>query len=293
MIDDLPTLLKSAGFHLRTGANASSLDRLESLLELRLPAEFSQLYSLSDGADSHGLQLYPVSEIEGYADVFEGGLGYVPFTDSNDSNPYSICCNDPMRGMIVHVFHDDESPLICRGLGRFFDLIIEARQRGTDVGFIEGDFAFDRRERTADDVITARELMKFAGPLDKLDEWRTQALIFAAQLFGPGQESELANALALGNEYVRGAVIRRWQGLGTTAALERLREDSAAFQNFVSGIKNQLEASGLATEPYRDGTFLIQPGRIGLNFKSLFAEFREPSLTGEWIHQFVERLTKE
>jgi hypothetical protein len=78
---------------------------------------------------------------------------------------------------------------------------------------------------------------------NRRDECRTDTLRFAAQLLGLGQEDELANVLALGDEYVREAVLLRWHGLGTPTAREWLREDGAAYRDFLAELKRLVEAA--------------------------------------------------
>jgi hypothetical protein len=75
------------------------------------------------------MEILPLAEVvpylEGEVMPFVDGVshygipevwGYFPFTDCNDSNPYCVCCNGPLRGRVVHVFHDDD-PKLKLGLG--------------------------------------------------------------------------------------------------------------------------------------------------------------------------------
>jgi hypothetical protein len=274
MPTELPTLLNRAGFTPERGASPAGIAQVEQAFGVVLPAEFAELWALSDGMSGDGMDLLALSDVEGYAEIF-GAAGYVPFADCNDSNPYAVCCREPLGGLVVHLSHDGDSQLVCRGLPRFLELVAEARVSG-DVDRIEGDLGFNRPDRSGQDVATALKLVRLAQDLDPDDEWRTDVLRFAAQLLGLGQERELAEVLTLGNEYVRQTVRQRWSGLGTPAAEEQLHADTAAFREFVAELKRNFEVAGLQTEPTKSGEFRLQPGRVGLNFEFIFADCRRP-----------------
>jgi hypothetical protein len=104
---------------------------------VRLPDDFVALWAHADGAAGDGIDLLSLSAAGEYAGAFAGGIGYVPFTDCNVSNPYAVCCREPLRGVVAHVFHDDEPELVCRGLGRFLELVAAAREGG-DVARVGG-----------------------------------------------------------------------------------------------------------------------------------------------------------
>lgn len=290
---DLAELLAKAGFKPSRGATREDIARVEKLFGIELPDEFFRLWLYSDGLTSDGIDIASLPEIEKYAGIFPGGFDCVPFTDSNDSNPYAICCREPLRGFVVHIYHDDEPDLICRDWRRFLELVATVRENDSDeedVDRINGDFAFDLADRATEDAVTARSLVRVAETMDPDDWWRTPALRFAAQLFGPGDEDALANVMAVGNEYTREVVRRRWQGLGTTAARDHLRKDDAAFRSFLRELRQAMEAAGLQTEKGGRGEeFRLQPGNIGLNFVMMFAQCRRPGAMAEIVQRFVDR----
>jgi hypothetical protein len=287
---DLQTIAARAGFRRRPGANQAAIARTEAAFGVQLPDGFPELWAYSDGMDGDGIELLPLSAVAEYAPIFAGGFGYVPFADCNDSNPYAVCCREPLQGVVVHVFHDDEAQLVCRGLPRFLELVAEARQGDAGVGRIAGDLAFDHPNRTVEDIAAARELVRAVEEMAPGEQWRGDALRFAAQLFGPGQEDELATVLALGDEYTREAVRRRWNGLGTPEAQNRLGEDAVAYRNFLAKLEQAFETAGLQTEPTDHGEFLLQPGNVGLNFAMLFADSRRPGAMEEWVQRFKARV---
>lgn len=285
----LPTLLRWADFQPRTGAAPAAIERVESVFGVRLPDDLAALWAYTDGAAGDGIDLLSPAAAEGYAAAFAGGFGCVPFTDCNDSNPYAVCCRDPLAGFVAHVFHDDAPALVCGSLGRFLELVAGARDGG-DVDRIAGDLAFKHPERTAEDAVAARELVRAVAAMEPGDLWRGTALRFAAQLMGAGQEDELTGVLALGDEYTREAVRERWAALGTPAAGEQLRADAAAYRAFLAELRRAFEAAGVRTEAAgRDG-FRLQPGNVGVNFAMLFAACRRPGAMDEWVQRFKARL---
>ncbi len=289
-MQSLLSLANRAGFRLNDGASGEAFAELESALGVELPDEFRELWSSSDGMSGIGIDLVPLAVIGNYAGLFPAAIGYVPFSDCNDSDPYAICCNGPARGLIAHIFHDGDDPhLVCRGLRRFLELVAETRDGGGDVDRIAGDFDFDRPERDERDVETARSLVRAAEPLGQHDPSRVDLLRYAAQLFGPGQEDELATVMSRGNEYVREIVLRRLRGIGTPAATERIRADAAAYRQFIGEFRTAFEAVGTKTQSSGQHEFVLMPGNVGLNFAMIYADCRRPGAMAEWVERFRSR----
>lgn len=289
-MDNLRSLLEHGGFRTQSPATPSGLAELEIALGIRLPTELGDLWSYSDGTTGGGIEILSVARAREYTPIFDWGFGYIPFTESNDSNPYCVCSRDPLCGAVVHVFHDQEPILVCRSLGRFLELVALARQNGADVAQIEGDFQLDRPERASEDVAIARKLLTAAGNTLPGDRTREDGLRFAAQLFGPGQEAELGEVLALGDEYTREAVQRRWKGLNTRQAQGQLDMDSAAYREFINMFRRSFERAGIRTESHGDGEFVLLPGRVHLNFRALFVDCRRPGAIDEWVERLRSRL---
>jgi hypothetical protein len=248
---------------LRTGATPNALARVEELFAVHLPDEFRQLYLTSDGFDLPiaGMRILPLTEIEPYADAFAGRLLYVPFTDSNDSNPYAVCCQEPLVRFVAHVPHDDESRLVCRNLPRFFESLDEAIRSGDGADRLAGDLDFAQPDRTTADSHTGRELIRYAEGLDPNYYARGEALRFAAQLFGPGHEPDLSAVLALSDEYVRTAVLRRCRGLNTPPALAIIAADADAFNRFVAGLAHSVAEAGISQDVSRLNLAMLYAGR--------------------------------
>lgn len=293
-MSNLATLLKSAGFRKRAGASLAAVARMEKKFGVQLPDEFRELWAYSNGMDGDDIELLAVAEVEKYAGIFTTGFGYVPFTECNNSNPYAVCCREPLAGVIAHIFHDDESHLVCGGLKPFLKLVAEAHASAEEVDQLTGAWAFDRPERPTRDAATARKLVRAAEKLDTDDPTRGEGLRFAAQLFGPGQEKALQAVAELGDEYVREAVQRRLKVLGTPAAKKALGTEEAAYKSFLKKFQKAFAAAGVKTEPTRQGAFCLRPGPVHLNFEMIYADFkRRPDSLEEWVGRLKERLRKK
>jgi hypothetical protein len=244
------TLFNSLGAITRPGADPAALAHAEWMLNVHLPDNFRELYRASDGPEIPDLRLVfePLSRIEEYAGVLTAGFGYCPFTNCNDSNPYAICCSEPLTGFVVHLYHDDAPVLACRSLERFFDLAVGLREKARlvnkelddeydyHINDLENDLAFDRPERSAEDARIGRELVRHALSLRITDVDRSMVLWFAVQMFGPDHVDDLERVLALGDEYVREGVLNRCRHLGTPAATALLNRDAEDLERFVQEV---------------------------------------------------------
>ncbi len=291
-------------------AEPAALARVQELFGVRLPDEFRELYLAADGLavpDLH-FEVIPLSQVETYAGVLKECFGYVPFTEHNDSNPYAVCCREPLTGFVVHLHHDDETVLACRSLGRFLDLLAERRRQVPAAGAGEdeeeaagdllprysplGDLAFDRPERTAEDARVAGELVRFAGRLGFWAYERTEALRFAAQLLGPGHEAELGRLMALGDEYTRYTVLERCRGLRTPAAEALLRQDAEGLDRFAAELADAVEAAGLEVRrtPWAPPGWTVEPGTVRPgSFDRLYGNRHAPN----FLPELVERIRRQ
>jgi hypothetical protein len=281
---------EAVGVEPEGGVSKGRLDQLEETLEVKLPADFRELYGLADGlaVDGGSMEFLDVERIEDYAGAFSAAFGYVAFAECNDSNPYALCCNGPLRGVVAHLYHDDESKLVCRDLGRFLDLVAERAARiraaaGSEdedevseanrLDDIGGDLAFAVRERTAEDLRRARELVRLSSPPAPDRPQHNEALRYAAQLFGEGQEDELA-ALFEADEYVRGAALERLRHLGTPRAAQVIAASEADLTRFVDRMVAVLLGAGMQVR--REGNQVnVNPGNIHLNVPMWYSARRQ------------------
>jgi hypothetical protein len=304
------TLLNSLGATLRPGADEATLARAEALQGVRFPEDVREFYRATDGLviEDLDLEIFPLSSFSPIAGPLNEGHGYAHFTETNDSNPYAICCAGPLLGFVVHLYHDDEAVLACRNIGRFLDILVEKRRqflavdeklRVNAIGDLldpgidcleELDLAFDRPERTADDARIGDELIRYADQFTPRDGERSDSLRFAAQMFGPGHEDDLARVLAAGDEYVRDAVLERCRGLGTPAAKALLDRDSHDFNGFIDELAKAIVAAGMEIRrhPPPGYGFSIDPCNIGLNLQMLYCHRHEPG----WLQGLLQRIPR-
>ncbi len=219
--------------------------------------------------------------------------------DCNDANPYAICCDEPLTGFVALLYHDDAPVLSCRSLGRFLDLLVEKRrqvlamdeeQREGDFELrtdrLEDDLAFDRPERSAEDARVGRALIRHAESLDPIDVDRGVALLFAAQMIGPGHEDELTRVMMLGDESVREAVLERHGGVWTRLRLRQLWEsDKQEFDRFIEELAQAVVAAGMEIRRYPPPGygFAITPGNLDVHFKRHFCKRHQPGFLPELI----------
>jgi hypothetical protein len=289
------TLFESLGATPRPGADEAALARAEEAQGVRFPENVREFYRATDGLvlPDLDLEILPLSSFGPIAGPLNEGHGYAPFTESDGANLYAICCAGPLFGFVVHLYDDNEPVLVCRSLGRFFDLLVERRlqmfaaDKEIDpcVYDLEGDLAFDRPERTADDARVGDELIRYADRFTPRDGERHDALRFAAQMFGPGHEAELTRVLAAGDEYAREAVLERWHGLGTAAAEVLLRRDAEDFDQFVEDLAKAVVAAGMEIRrhPPPGYGFTITPGNLGVHFKRHFCKRHQPGFLPELV----------
>jgi hypothetical protein len=298
------TLFNCLGAITRPGADPAALAHAESALNVHLPENFRELYRASDGLEIPDLRLAfePLSRIEEYAGVLTVGFGYFPFTNCNDSNPYAICCTEPLTGFVVHLYHDDAPDLACRSLERFLDLLVERRQQvlaadeeeredlDLRVNPLEGDLAFDRPERSAEDARIGRELVRHALNLQFADVDRGTGLLFAVQMFGPDHVDDLERVLALGDEYVREGVLNRCRHLGTPAATALLNRDAEDLERFVQEVVRAVEAAGISVQR--------KPGSLAWSVAAgprlpcldrLYGNRHDPSTLERWLESIRDR----
>jgi hypothetical protein len=209
-MDNLQAFFHAVGATPNRGATAAELDSFEASTGLSLPPQLRAFYGSTNGLtiDGNGsryvtnmrpaawMEILPLAEVTRYVEGMRRfGIsqvwGYFPFTDCNDSNPYCLCCNEPLRNRVVHVFHDDVAELKFWELGRFLDAVSAAvANRGTDRPELErlaGEYTSDREDRTEDEVSTGLELLKLADRLTDVEQH--DALRFAIDLLSEGHEA--------------------------------------------------------------------------------------------------------
>jgi hypothetical protein len=307
-MDDLRAFFHAVGATPNPGATVAELDAFEAHTGLSLPPQLRAFYGSTNGLTIDGggsryvsmrpaawMKILPLAEVMPYVEGMRRyGIphvwGYLPFTDCNDSNPYCVCCNGPLRNRVVHVFHDDVARLRFWELDRFLDAVAAAVvSRGQDppeVDRLPGEYTSDREDRTEDEVRTGLELLRLADGLADVE--LHDALRFAIDLLSEGQVDEVAQLLDTGDEYTSREAAARLQAMKSPRAASALRQYAAEIARFVADCVAALRAAGLDVTDIRENTPCLQPGPVWLNLPVWFQRRREPG-----IHDAVVRRAKE
>lgn len=174
---------------------------------MTFPDELRQLYRFTNGVtiDEFSLKILDLKGMLEFQQMLKNAgypqiWGYLPFTDSNDSNPYCICCLSPLTGYVVLVSHDDSAKLTHRGLNAFFvalsellepHLETEDWQEHFDIEELRDDFSSS--DRNDSDREIGRKLLDVDHTFSELDIEsvryieRNDAFRFATSLMGADQ----------------------------------------------------------------------------------------------------------
>src|SRR5262245_32189203 len=176
-MNDLRAFLHAVGAAANPGATAAELDSFETRTGLSLPPQLRDFYRSTNGLTIGGggwMKVLPLAEVMPYVQgMRDYGVpqvwGYFPLTDCNDSDPYCVCCNGPLRNRVIHVFHDDVAQLKFWDLGRFLDAVaVAVVSKGEDhpeLDMLPGEYTSDREDRTEDEVRTGLELLRVTDGL--------------------------------------------------------------------------------------------------------------------------------
>lgn len=210
------------------------IEKLETQIGGSLPSTFKALYRQSDGFNvpSSRLNVLPISKISKYYDnLIHSGVprawNYVPFTDSNDSNPFCICCSEPLNGRIVHLMHDDASVLAFSSIDAFFTAVVDLMN--DDIGHIDNiifDYDSGHRRRSSKDWDDATKLFDLATQLD--DSEQLEALSYAVTLVSHQKAATVISYLRHKSMFVREFVATRLGAMGALDALPELENLAAS-----------------------------------------------------------------
>jgi hypothetical protein len=268
-MDDLRAFFHAVGAAPSAGATAAELDTFESRTGLSLPPPLRAFYRSTNGLTIEGggcMKILPLAGVPTYVEgMREWGIpqvwGYFPFTDCNDSNPYCVCCNGPLRSRVVHVFHDDVAQLKFRDLSGFLAAVAAAVVSKGDylsVDRLPGEYTSGREDRTEDEVRTGLELLRLADGLT--DEALHDALRFSIDLLSEAEVEEVVRLLETGDEYTApeaAARLRAMKAPRAAAALGQYRRETARF---VADCVAALRAAGLDVTDVKQDTARVRAG---------------------------------
>ena len=289
-MDDLRAFFHAVPAALNPGATATELDAYEARTGLSLPPQLRAFYGSTNGLTidsvwpADWMKILPLADVLTYVEgMREWGIpqvwGYFPFTDCNDSNPYCVCCNGPLRSRVVHVFHDDVAQLKFRDLGRWLDAVAAAvvsKGAYPSMDRLPGEYTSGREDRTEDEVRTGLELLRLADGLT--DEELHDALRFAIDLLSEAEVEEVVWLLETGDEYTAPDAAARLRAMKSPRAADALGQYRRETAGFVADCVAALRAAGLEVTEVRQNTVCLTPGPIWLNLPIWFRRRREPGI---------------
>lgn len=281
---DFSSLLDGLDAARRPPASRKDVERLERATELKLPVQFRDLMFVSDGFSlKSGDRFLDLAAIEEYwAGLKDFGIpqrwGYLPFTDFNDSNPYCICCNSPLQGMIAHVFHDDSARLEFRTLESF---LLAFQGQTSD---LSTDYSPLSKRRTENDIRVGLELIELSREMPD-DVEQGDALRFAVSLLSENEISVFAELLNTGDEYTREEVLHRLHRMTSPNAVEIITAFNAEMRSFVTHCVNGLRQAGIDVVEVKDHCPRLEPGPVWLNLPVFFDRRQSPTI----VQDIVER----
>jgi hypothetical protein len=313
-MDDLRAFLRAVGAAPNPGATAAELGAFETRTGLSLPPQLRAFYGSTNGLtiDGNGsrfvsnmrpapwMKILPLAEVIPYVEgMRQFGIpqvwGYFPFTDCNDSNPYCVCCNEPLRNRVVHVFHDDVVRLKFWDLGRFLDAVAAAVvSKGEDqpeLDMLPGEYTSDREDRTEDEVRTGLELLRLTDGLADVE--LHDALRFAIDLLSEGEVDEVVRLLETGDEYTAEEAAARLRAMKSPRAADALRRYRLETARFVADCAAALRAAGLDVRDVQEKTLRLEPGPVWLNLPVWFNRRREPGICDAVVRRAKELLAAE
>lgn len=234
--------------------------------------ELRDLYATCNGANIRRMRfrIIPLDEVLAYKHFVTCELGYFPFTDENDSNPYCVCCKGPLRGWVVHMMHDNESQIVFRSLSNFLAVISRASDLPKKRYPAQSEFGDDRRTRTPLDVASGLATLQFAEKINDAD-FANQIIHFGLTLLSENELSEFMPYME--KEWMtRRVALRQLVKMSNPVAVQAVSNFKAELAAFARRSVEALIRAGLDAEVVETENVRIQPGPIWLNLDVWFHE---------------------
>lgn len=293
-MDILNTLLGWPDVVAGPPATPAELDDFQRQSGLSLPDVVREIYLASNGIVIRAGALEVLSLGRAF-DYWEGlrnfGIpqcwGYMPLVDNFDSNPWCVCCAEPLTGYVVRIAHDESATIMFRSPTNFFAAINNLhRAGGWCLDEIPHDYADSRR--LPQDSETADRLMEAASKLDDVE--RTDAYRFAISLYSENEWQRIAALLDDRDEYAREAAANRLKAMTASGARQALEAYRASIVDFVDRCAARLREAGIDATVHGDSQLRLNPGPIGLNTEMLYSRRNEPDFVEALIIRSRERL---
>jgi hypothetical protein len=295
---DYYKFLQQAGVQRRPGATVQQIAAVEATAKLTLPAEVKTFFTESDGCSIDDwlkiLSLYEALELaEGMASFgIPKRWGYFPLTEAYDSNPYCLCCKEPLTGWIVHVYHDDVAALQFRNFPAFLETItrvLAASPGGSDYSLEELPHDLVTETRTAKDIETGNKLLELARAGELGEVTRADALRWSTTLLGKDQIEELSRMLDEEDEYTRWDVMDRLRKMDTPRARELMDRYLADYREFINRCAQALRDAKIGVE-VNEGINVRIDNRVWLNMEWFYKKRKSPTFMDDFVKRSRELL---
>lgn len=293
-MDPIDGFIKRFASRPKAGATTEELSALEHRLGMKFPPDFRKLYLRSNGftVKAPPFKVLSLRQVEQYVLRLEAAevprqWGYLPFTDSNDSDPYCVCSREPIEGCVVRLYHDGVEPsLDFRTLGSFLSAIelLIGDDYDPHLDDLKSDFPVGDPRRSVEDQHRAERLLDIGRSLEAGSRARAEALLFAARLMS-ARQAKLLGELLYENEPVQRAAKSRLREFGSIAAAALANRFEAEMGEFTASAVTALIQAGIEVRAINGGSIRLEPGPVWLKLDSFFASRED----GTSIARLVEK----
>ena len=312
----LESIIKRHHAIVQSVATKTEIEEFETLSGLTVPLRAKVFFERCNGMifGTEQIKLIPLKKSLEHINLVREYMvnhfcGYMPLTDTEDSDTFAICCNGPLKGYIVHLPHDDSSRLMFRSLDSFLNALNTHEVKAAlywdkDVYELDEDFEapelrliesdFDKRHRTKKEEVICDSLFEMAEGFtgnSLLDNMKQDAYRFAIWLLPEEKLNRLTLLFDKVDEYVRRDIIARLNNINNADAKNALTQIQRKFDNFLAESIRDLQSAGIDAVLSDRKSVLVNPGHIWLNMESFYSMRNEPK-SKEYLIERVQHLIK-
>jgi hypothetical protein len=278
MKDVIAKLTAIPGVQLNPPASPSEIAAVEARLDIQLPREVRDFYSISNGAMlGPCLEVPSLAEACNYCSSIPGKLfGSMLVVVNFESDPFCVFHSGPLQGYVAQVFHDGDSHVRWRSLGSLLQqLALNLTPDGQlDEQSILGEL--DTPSRLASDVAAGRSMVEYARTLETHSTESPFAFGFAFDLLGEDQVPEIAAYLEHEDRFVGRIARDRLGQMNCTEAKEVLARHWNEVKDTMSHIATLLKNSGYQATLVKEVNVRIDPGPNWLDWEGLMTHRHKP-----------------
>lgn len=271
----LRDVIQSLDAKFRPGLSVGEIRDFETRTHLSLPPELREMYAISNGFLINKLEceLMSIERVEQYLNGFRiCGItalwGYIPFTESNDSNPFCVLSYPLLKSYIARVYHDDLAEIKFRSLETFLTTL---NSNATSLDHITSEF--ESSLRTDVDSKIAGELMLLSRTLSGSNY--IDAIRFALTLYSEKNLNEIQEAIQDTNTCVRDAALNKLRTIPTRKAFEILNRHSNDPLEFAKRCAALLKHSGINATVVHGRVIQINPNGRSIALDKIYSKRRD------------------